>query len=373
VTGRSDRLATVSRLGVVPPSFPNGAFVVVAAAIVLAAIDIVAVPILLREQATDWRAYDEAARALAAGDSAYRWIVSPDVRAITDYPYLYPPPLAALWGLGLTATVFAILKAVSVAAIGTLARPALTGLAGWRFVAVGAALSGLALASPPALHDLILGNVMVLYLSAAVLVVAFPDRRAAAIPLGVLVAVALKPAIVPVLLCMLIRRRDQFIAAFASGLVTTLIFAAILGLEAYVDYLGALPRMGGLAQAFSGNLGLSAISLPLALVAIPIALGWTAWAALRRSDWTATAVALAMTQLVQPTLGLNYAALLIPAVIATWFIDRRLCAVLVVVVPFASIISPPLAGLIIATATSLADRPDRRGASSAPTVAVPAS
>jgi hypothetical protein len=331
----------------------------------------VAVPVLLREQATDWRAYDEAARAIGAHGSLYPWTVSADVRAVTDYPYLYPPPLALLWSFGLTPALYAVLKALSLVTLAAFARPELSGASRSQAGLVALALIALSLASPPVIHDLVLGNVMVLYLAASALVVAFPGRPLAAAPVGILVAVALKPAIAPVLLWLLIRRRAQFVTAFVAGLVTTVTALLFVGVGSYIDYLLALPRMGGLAQAFSGNLGLSATSLPLALAAIPAALAWTVWASLRMSDWAAAAVALGMTQLVQPTLGLNYAALLIPAVIAVWFVDRRWALVAAVVVPFAALISPPLGGLLVAAAATVADVRGRPRATAFSTPAAP--
>jgi hypothetical protein len=337
------------------PAFPPGSFALLVAILVLGAIDVVAVPVLLREQATDWRAYDEAARAIAAHASLYPWTVSADVRAVTDYPYLYPPPLALLWSLGLTPALYAVLKALSVVTVGAFARRALTGASRSQAGLAALALIALSLASPPVIHDLVLGNVMVLYLAASALVVAFPRRRLAAAPLGVLVAVALKPALAPLLLWLLIRRRAQFVTAFVAGLVATAIALVFVGVGSYVDYLLALPRMGGLAQAFTGNLGLSAVSLPVALAAVPAGLAWTAWSSLRLSDWSAAAVALGMTQLVQPKLGLNYSALLIPAVIALWFVDRRWALVAAVVVPFAALLSPPLGGLLVAAVATVAD------------------
>jgi hypothetical protein len=318
---------------------------IVLVAIVLVLIDWVAIPVLLQEGATDWRAYEGGAQALAAGTSPYAWTANEDIRALTAYPYIYPPPLAALWGLGMTASMFLGLKIAATFAVGAFAVSA--SRIGAERLATGAALVALAVASPPVVHDLVLGNVMSLYLAAIALALALPRNRLAAVPLGILCAIALKPAVLPVLIWMLLRNRAQFLAALIGGATTTALFAVLLGPSIYVEYLRALPRLGGLAQPFSGNVGLSSISIGLALVAIPVALAACVWAA-RTLEFRASAVvAVAMTQFVQPAIGLNYASLLIPGVILLWFVNRRAALAMGMSLPAVVLVSPPLAALLI--------------------------
>jgi hypothetical protein len=325
---------------------------IVLVAIVLILIDWVAIPVLLQEGATDWRAYEGGAQALAAGTSPYAWTANDDIRALTSYPYIYPPPLAAIWGLGLTAGLFLGLKVAATFAVGAFAISA-SRIAAER-LAAGAALVVLALAAPPVVHDLVLGNVMSLYLAVVALALALPRTRLAAVPLGILCAIALKPAVLPILIWMLLRNRAQFVAAFIAGAAITALFAVLLGPSLYVDYLRALPRLGGLAQPFSGNVGLSSISIGLALVAIPIALAACIWAA-RTLEFRASAVfAVAMTQFVQPAIGLNYASLLIPGVILLWFVNRRAALAMGMSLPVVVLVSPPLAGLLLGGAAVLA-------------------
>jgi hypothetical protein len=345
-------LSVEHETGTRKPSWPPGALAILLVAIVLALIDWVAIPVLLQEGATDWRAYEGGAQALAAGTSPYAWTANDDIRALTAYPYIYPPPLAAIWGLGMTASLFLGLKIASIFAVGAFAVP--QSRIGGERLAAGAALVLFALASPPVVHDLVLGNVMSLYLAAVALAFALPRNRVAAVPLGILCAIALKPAILPVLIWMLLRNRAQFFAAFIGGTATTALFAVLVGPSVYVEYLRALPRLGGLAQPFSGNVGLSSISIGLALVAIPVALAACIWAA-RALEFRAGAVfAVAMTQFVQPAIGLNYASLLIPGVILLWFVNRRAALVMGMSLPAVVLISPPLAGLLLGGAALLA-------------------
>lgn len=334
--------------------WPRAALVLAAAAIVVGLIDVIAVPVLLREQATDWRAYEGAAQLLAQGGSPYVWTVDPDVRAVTDYPYIYPPPLAAIWGLGLNAPLFAALKAVSLATMIAFVRVASRAPTRPLVLAGGVALAGITLASAGVVHDLILGNVMTLYVAAVALALAMPRSAWAGAPLGAVIAIALKPAIVPFLVWMLLRRRSQFVAAFAAGLATTGLFAVFLGPGVFVDYLVALPKLGGLAQPFTGNLGLSSFSLALAVLAIPLSILWVVVAARLFDAWASAAVAVGMTFLAQPTLGLNYAGLLAPGIVALWLVDRRAAFAMAVTLPVASIVSPPLAGVILAAVATWA-------------------
>ena len=341
----------VARPGTVNRHWPPGALALVVVAFVLALIDWVAVPVLLQEGATDWRAYEGAAQTLAAGASPYAWTASDDIRAITAYPYIYPPPLAAIWGLGLTASLFLVLKIASSFVVGGLAIQATR--TGRERLAAGAVLIALALAAPPVIHDLILGNVMTLYLAAVAIAFALPRNRLAAVPLGILCAIALKPAVLPILVWMLVRNRAQFVVALVAGAATTAAFGVLLGPSVYLDYLRALPRLGGLAQPFSGNVGLSSISIGLALVAIPVALVACVWAA-RVLEFRASAVfAIAMTEFAQPALGLNYASLLIPGVILLWFVNRRVALAMGMSLPLVTLISPPLGGLLLAGAAVL--------------------
>ena len=347
-------------------TWPNAALALLAAALVIAILDAVVVPVLVQEQATDWRAYEEASLLLARGESPYRWTVDPNVRAVTDYPYIYPPPLAAIWGVGLTPALFAALKVAALGAMALFVRVSRPSSPSTAAIA-GAALVGVTLVSPAVLHDLVLGNVMTLYVAAVALALALPRQPLAGAPLGILVAVALKPAIAPFLVWMLLCRRDQFVAAFIAGLATTAVFAVLLGPAVYVDYLVALPKLGNLAEPFSGNLGLASISLALAVVAIPLSIGWVAVAARLLRPWASAAVAVGMTFLAQPTLGLNYAGLLAPGLVALWFVDRRATLALVLALPIAAVISPPLAGVVLAVVATAVGRRDT--ATSAPDAA----
>ena len=332
-------------------TFPAAAATLIGIAVVLAALDLTVLPYLFREGATDWRAYDEAATGLRAHQNPYAWANASDIRALTAYPYLYPPPLAWLWGLGLNASLWLAIKVASLATLGLFAIRA-TPRPSDRVLITGA-LVGLAVAAPPVIHDLILGNVMVLYVAAFAVLAAVPDRRWAVVPLGVLMAIAFKPLVAALVVWMLVRDRARLVDLLAVAVVVTIGFALVIGPWAYIDYLIALPKLGGLAQPFSGNLGLSGVSQPLAFAAIPLALGWAAVAGRRLALEPGLAVAIGLTLIAQPTLGLNYAGVLIPAIILIWRTDRPAGLLLGVLLPLVSVISPPVAGLAVAVTGSV--------------------
>jgi hypothetical protein len=333
-------------------------------ALVLAIVAYVVLPVLTLERAEDWRAYSEASGALKSGGLLYIWTTYPDIRSFGQHAYLYPPPLAAIWSVGVSPEVFAVAKAAILAgALWFLARR----LGAPPVVAVGVVLA--ALVSPPTFHDLVLGNVMTLFAAAVALSLADEGRLGSG-ALGFVCAVALKPAIGPYVVWLLIRRRRAFGGAFAVGVVTTIVFALILGPGRYIEYLQALPRTTALAAPFTGNLGLAAVSPLAAVVGLIVAYAWTLAAAARFELRCSAVVALAMTQLAQPTIGLNYAVLLVPALVILWAVHPRAGLAMAVSLPLIVLVSPIVASLLLAaTATVVALRTTRLPARSMPLAA----
>jgi hypothetical protein len=153
---------------------------------------------------------------------------------------------------------------------------------------------------------------------------------------------------------LLVRRRASFGRTFVAGLATTAIFGLLLGPGRYLEYVQALPKTAVLAAPFTGNLGLSAISPLAGLIGVAVAYAWTLAAAIRLDERAAAVVALAMTQLAQPTIGLNYGVLLIPALIVLWAVDRRAAVAMAITLPLVVILSPVLAAVLLAGAASVA-------------------
>lgn len=328
---------------------PPGWFALVVAGLVAVVVLVVAGPILFAETTEDWRAYEQAAGRLAAGGPLYVW----ELADTSQEYYLYPPPMAALWGIGFTWQALLVVKVVALAGVGSL----VAGPGPWR-PAVAGVLVAVTLISAPVLHDLILGNVMALYVGAVALALARPGWIGAA-PLGALIAIAAKPAIGPVLLWMLLVRRGQFVKAFIAGLATTAVFVLWLGVGRYVEYLEALPRMAVLATPFTGNVGTAALSRELGLAGVIVAYLWTGIAAWRLDARAAAVVAVSMTLLAQPTIGFNYAGLLIPGVVVLWGLHRPAATVHAALLPLIALATPVGAAFALAGTASLSRTPRR--------------
>jgi hypothetical protein len=70
-------------------------------------------------------------------------------------------------------------------------------------------------------------------------------------------------------------------------------------------------------------------------------------AALRLGPGRSAAIAIAAGLLAQPTIGFNYAGILIPAVVMLWTEDRSAGFLAFVAVPLAAIVSPLVAALLL--------------------------
>jgi hypothetical protein len=214
-----------------------------------------------------------------------------------------------------------------------------------RWLASGA-LAAAAVLAPSDLHDLVLGNVMALYVGAVAVSVARPGWLGSGF-LGAVCAVALKPAIGPYLVWLAIRRPRDAVRTLAVGLAVSVVFAVLVGPGRYVEYLVALPRMSVLVGLPSGNVGLATISPAVALAGVAFAYVATVWAGLRLDLGRGAAIAVAACLLAQPSIGFNYAGLLIPAVVALWSADHAAGFVAVLAAPIVAVVSPPVASLVV--------------------------
>lgn len=299
-------------------------------------------PTILREQTRDWIAYEQAADRLRAGEPLYIFeLPTPD-----DEYYLYPPPTAAIWAAigspeGLLALKIAAL--VGVASLMVVVTPRAPPRDRW--IAAGALVVA-ALIAAPDIHDLVLGNVMALYVGAVAISVARPGWLGSGV-LGAVCAVALKPAIAPYLVWLAFRRTPDFLRTLAVGLVVSAVFALVVGPGRYVEYLLALPRMSVLVGLPSGNVGLAAVSPVVAILGVVLAYLVTIWAGLRLDTGRGAAIAVSACLLAQPSIGFNYAGLLLPAVVALWSADRVAGFVAILAAPIVTVVSPPLASVVV--------------------------
>jgi hypothetical protein len=324
----------------------DGRLALLAGLMLLVILAIGLTPTIFREQTRDWIAYDQAAHRLVAGEPLYVFaLATPD-----DEYYLYPPPMAAIWSAVGSPEALLVLKILALASVAALAFVVAPRASVRERAPIAIALAVAALLAPPDVHDLVLGNVMALYIGAVAVSLARPGWIGA-IPLGLVCAVALKPVIGPYLVWLAIRRRGDAGRVVAAGLAASAIVAVFVGPGRYVEYLIALPQMSVLVDLPTGNVGLSALSREIAIVGLMLAYGATAWAALRLDLHHAAAVAIAAGLLAQPSIGFNYAGLLLPAVVMLWSGDRVAGLVACLLVPLVTVVSPPLAaGVVIVLA-----------------------
>jgi len=196
----------------------------------------------------DLRLAVDAGARLASGQPIY-----------ADSRFLYPP-LAAIVAIPLThldfmvvSIVFALLKIlIGAAAVMSIARdgPPIQKLAA----------SLMLVLSLPFLHDVMLGNTNVLLVGAMVPAMLGRDRARNGVLLGLATAAFAKPLVLPVLLWLLLWRRQTWIGTVLTGLVATAFGALVAGPGRYVDWVQALLAGGNrFAVPFAGNHGVTAL------------------------------------------------------------------------------------------------------------------
>jgi len=191
-----------------------------------------------------------------------------------DHGYLYTPLAAAL-----------TLPAA-------LALPYGVAVVGWLVARLGVLLEGVrrevsdlstidrvlvavaAIGFVPTLHDLLLGNVSIL-IAAAVAVVAWSaDGYLAGLPLGLVLATAPKPALIPILIWMVLFRRRALISAIGSAAVLSGVGVLVLGTAPYSAWYQVILHPYYLGTNQTGNLALGAMLPPILawpLIALTIA------------------------------------------------------------------------------------------------------
>jgi hypothetical protein len=300
-------------------------------------------PTLLLEQTRDWIAYQQAADRLASGQQLYVWVLpTPD-----DEYYLYPPGMAAAWLAFGNPAGFLLVKVGALLAAASLA-PIVAGPAG-RTGRVALLLAAGSIVWPPNMYDLILGNVMALYVGAAAVVIARRGWLGAG-PLGVVLALAAKPAAIPLLIWLAVRRPRDAVRVVVWAAAVSALIAIWIGPGRYLEYLGAIPKLATVATDFTGNVGLVTISPAVALIGIGVAWLAAAVAGLALPEAEGAAVALGAMLLAQPTIGFNYAGLLFPALALLCSRDRRVgLGAFAVVTPLMVVSTVGAAAVVVAT------------------------
>lgn len=134
----------------------------------------------------------------------------------------------------------------------------------------------LVLSFPPAIHDLVLGNVSILTLLVFLAVARWQDPRGG-VALGLVTVLMPKPHLFPVLAYLAIRRPRDFFASLATIVAGLLIGLVIFGIDPWTEFVGTLREP--LERTFTANVGFSGlfgqvgVVMGLAIGAVVVAAG----------------------------------------------------------------------------------------------------
>lgn len=257
---------------------------------------------------------------------------------------LYPPLVAIVarpltWVSPTTAGIVMTLIGIATLMIGVALETRGRVLADRVLVAVAA------LGFAPVVYELVLGQVTLLIAAALYPVARRADAYRNGVPLGIALALAPKPLLLPVLFWMLIRRRRALAMALLTGAALTAVGLALAGPEQYRQWLSVLTGVGG--QSVSGTLALSLSGnfsiWPLNPAKLALAVGISAvtvWAILRH-DARGFVAALLAGLLLAPYTGLYAASILLLAVTPALIFAPRATRVL-------ALIANPVVGFLLA-------------------------
>jgi hypothetical protein len=218
-------------------------------------------------------------------------------------------------------------------------------------------LVGLAVAAfLPTVYDLMLGNVSVLLAASIGLVAWSRDRFRAGLPLGLALATAPKPALLPILVWMALFRRKALAGSLGTAGLATLATLAVVGLGPYLAWIDVLRHPEYLAGPQGGNLSLSALMPPLLAVPLAIAAIAAGLVALRRGETPGFLAVLAIGLLVAPyTLAYGAVFLLLAVRPLAAVLPAPVLTLLAIVAPILVIVFLPLlAGTVLAIALVVA-------------------
>jgi hypothetical protein len=168
------------------------------------------------------------------------------------------------------------------------------------------------------LYDLILGNVTSVVIAAVALVSWRADRPRNGALLGLVVAAAPKPGLIPVLVWMLVFHRRALLGAGVTAAAASLVCVGLVGIDPYLAWFRVIRSPDYLSSPMAGNFALSSLPLPWSVLLSVAAIG-LALAALRKGPWPGLAAAICLGLLVSPY-TLAYAAgvllVVVPALVA---------------------------------------------------------
>ncbi len=285
--------------------------------------------------------------------AAARALVNGTFGTVPDYLY---SPLAAML------TIPALAQPTDLAIVGwLLAKIALlaigTAVATRNLDRADRVLLGIAvLGFLPLLYDLELGNVTVIVLVAVAAIAWTPDRAITGIPMGLILATAPKPQLIPVLLWLALVHRRALVGVLVTAALATLVGLALTGPDPYAAWIAALRAPAYLTSGPVINLALWALPPVLAIAGAVASIG-AFFLALRRGYWPGLVAAICVGLLLAPY-TLIYGAGLLPAVApAAVRAAPRAALAFAITAPVVLVVAFPLwVGLLLALAVILPAR-----------------
>jgi hypothetical protein len=273
----------------------------------------------------------DAHRNLAAAGS----IVDGTFGTVTDYFY---SPLAA----ALTIPALAIPEPLAVGGWLALKAGILLAGAAWAtrgLEPVDRALAAIAVIGfLPIVHDLELGNVTVIVIAALALLAWRRDALMWGVPLGLVLATAPKPGLVPVLVWMILQRPRALLGAGVTAVVALFVGWVALGPAPFSAWWAALRSSPNLV---AGNFALSGLPTAIA-VASSLAVVVLTVVALRRGPGPGLVASIACGLLVSPYTVLYAAGLVVVAVPAAAVSAPRGTLVLALLAPICLVAAFPI-------------------------------
>ena len=172
----------------------------------------------------------------------------------------------------------------------------------------------------PVVYELLLGQTTLLIAAALYPVVRRRDTLTTGIPLGIALALAPKPLLLPILAWMLVWRRQALMAAVLTALALTGIGVILVGLDQYRSWLSVLTSAGResvggtfvLSLRNTGNFSMWPLTPPTLVLACAVAVAAT-WAILRDAERGFVAALLAGLLLAPYSLLYAFSILLLAA------------------------------------------------------------
>jgi hypothetical protein len=266
------------------------------------------------------------------------YLYSPLAAALTVPALALPTDVAVVAWLAIKIALLAVGTAISTHSLSRVDR--------WL---LGVAVIGFL----PILYDLELGNVTVVVLVAVAAIAWTPDRIATGIPLGLILATAPKPQLIPVLVWLAVAHRRALVGAVTTATLATLVGLALTGLRAYGAWVDALRAPAYLNSGEVINLALWSLPPVVALPGAAVALV-AFFIALRRGYWPGLVAAICLGLLLAPYTLVYGAGLFVVAAPAAVRASPRAVLGLAILAPVALVLAFPLwVGLVFAFAVLL--------------------